>query len=90
MSGNLTVPDTLTTAVHITADNVTLDLNGFSIIGPAVCTPNPTTCTASAECLLPMQCEGGFCCEPAEAVCAFPTIELPCCGGLACMAGTCQ
>lgn len=45
LSGNLVVPDPSTTAIEITADNVTLDLNGFSIIGPNVCTPNPTVCT---------------------------------------------
>src|SRR5712692_4005736 len=37
LSGNLTVPDANTTAIQVTADNVTLDLNGFSIIGPTVC-----------------------------------------------------
>jgi hypothetical protein len=47
LSGNLVVPDAGTTAIEITADNVTLDLNGFSIIGPNVCTPNPTRCTFS-------------------------------------------
>jgi hypothetical protein len=44
LSGNLTVPGLNTTAIQITADFVTLDLNGFSIIGPAVCTSNPTKC----------------------------------------------
>jgi parallel beta-helix repeat protein len=43
LSGNLTVPDALTTAILVTADNVTIDLNGFSIIGPVVCTGFPTT-----------------------------------------------
>ena len=38
LSGNLTVPDRFTTAIEITADNVTIDLNGFSISGPTVCT----------------------------------------------------
>jgi hypothetical protein len=38
LSGNLTVPDANTTAISIGADNVTLDLNGFSITGPTVCT----------------------------------------------------
>src|SRR5438477_1054895 len=38
LSGSLTVPDMNTTAIQITADNVTLDLNGFSIIGPVACT----------------------------------------------------
>jgi parallel beta-helix repeat protein len=37
LSGNLTVPNVDTTAIDITADNVTIDLNGFSIIGPNVC-----------------------------------------------------
>lgn len=44
LSGNLVVSDPMTTAVQITADNVTLDLNGFTISGPNTCTPNPTTC----------------------------------------------
>ena len=38
LSGNITVPDANTDAIHITADNVTLDLNGFAILGPATCT----------------------------------------------------
>jgi hypothetical protein len=37
LSSNLTVPDSNTNAIDITADNVTIDLNGFSIIGPVVC-----------------------------------------------------
>lgn len=43
LNGNLTVPDLNTTAIEITADFVTLDLNGFSIIGPAVCSTRPDT-----------------------------------------------
>lgn len=43
LSGNLTVPDANTTAIVITADNVTLDLNGFSIIGPTTCAGVPVT-----------------------------------------------
>jgi hypothetical protein len=39
LSGNLTVARPNTTAIEITSDNVTLDLNGFSILGPTVCTP---------------------------------------------------
>jgi hypothetical protein len=42
---NITVPDAATTAIEITADNVTLDLNGFTIAGPNVCTPNPIRCS---------------------------------------------
>ncbi len=38
LSGNLTVPDANTTAINITANNVTVDLNGFMIGGPSVCT----------------------------------------------------
>ncbi len=37
LSGNLTVPDANTTAIQVAAENVTIDLNGFSIIGPVVC-----------------------------------------------------
>ena len=37
LTGNLNLPDENTSGVVIEADNVTLDLNGFSIIGPAVC-----------------------------------------------------
>lgn len=47
LSGSLTVPDLNTTAIQITADFVTLDLNGFSIVGPAACTTGTaTTCPA--------------------------------------------
>jgi hypothetical protein len=44
LSGNLVVPDANTTAIQITANNVTIDLNGFSIIGPVVCSGFPTSC----------------------------------------------
>ncbi len=37
LAGNLVVPNANTTAIEITADNVTLDLNGFAIQGPTVC-----------------------------------------------------
>jgi len=43
LTGNLTVSDLNTTAIQISADFVTLDLNGFSIVGPAVCTTRPIT-----------------------------------------------
>ncbi len=42
---NITVPDANTTAISITADNVTLDLGGFSIMGPVACSGTPTTCS---------------------------------------------
>jgi len=38
LSGNLTVPDVNTTAILVTAENVSLDLNGFSVTGPNTCT----------------------------------------------------
>ncbi len=47
LTGNLTVADANTTGILITADHVTLDLNGFGIIGPGLCTDNfeaPPTC----------------------------------------------
>jgi hypothetical protein len=37
LSSNLVVPDASTTAIQVTADNVTIDLNGFSIVGPVAC-----------------------------------------------------
>jgi len=37
LSGNLTVPDANTTAIEVQVGDVTIDLNGFSIIGPTVC-----------------------------------------------------
>src|SRR5262245_59149281 len=48
LSGNLTVPNQNTTAIEITADNVTIDLNGFSILGPVVCSGSPLACTPAA------------------------------------------
>ncbi len=47
LSGNLTVTDPSTTAIQITADDVTLDLNGFTISGPNTCTATPTHCVYS-------------------------------------------
>src|SRR6185312_10998222 len=50
LTGNITVPDAHTTAIDITADFVTIDLNGFSIIGPLNCTGAiPAVCPAEAE-----------------------------------------
>jgi hypothetical protein len=50
LSGNLTVANVDTTVIQITADSVTLDLNGFSIIGPAICPAGPaTTCPAAGK-----------------------------------------
>lgn len=52
LTGNLTVPDVNTSAVTVTAFNVTLDLNGFSITGPANCSGQPVgtfTCDATGS-----------------------------------------
>lgn len=38
LTGNLTVPNENTTAIQVTAEDVTIDLNGFAIIGPTSCT----------------------------------------------------
>ena len=50
LSGNLTVPAN-TDGIDINASHVTIDLNGFSIIGPQTCTGEPTapvtSCTGS-------------------------------------------
>jgi len=43
LSGNLTPPDANTNGINVTADNVTIDMNGFSIIGP---------CATAAACPL--------------------------------------
>jgi hypothetical protein len=47
LSGNLTVPDANTTAIAITVDGVTIDLNGFAIIGPTVCSGVPAVTSCS-------------------------------------------
>ena len=49
LSGNLTAPDANTTAISITADNVILDLNGFSIIGPTLCGGPPISCSPTGS-----------------------------------------
>jgi hypothetical protein len=50
LSSNLTVPDANTTGIEVDADGVTIDLNGFSIIGPTVCSGTPvTSCTPTGS-----------------------------------------
>src|SRR5580704_7633428 len=44
LAGNLIVPDVNTSAIVVTAENVSLDLNGFSIIGPNACALDFRTC----------------------------------------------
>ena len=49
LASNLTVPDENTTAIEITAENVTLDLNGFTIQGPTVCGGLPLVCAPTGS-----------------------------------------
>jgi len=43
LTSDLVVPDENTTAIRVAAPNVTLDLNGFAISGPTVCSAPPVT-----------------------------------------------
>jgi hypothetical protein len=49
LGSNLFINDANTTAIQITADNVTLDLNGFTIFGPNVCTGTGAGITCNAN-----------------------------------------
>jgi hypothetical protein len=59
LTSNLTLPDTATGAIEISTDNVDLDLNGFTILGPATC-----TATISGSFLTAVDCDpapaGGY------------------------------
>jgi hypothetical protein len=44
LTGNLTVPNANTTAIEITVSHVTIDLNGFAILGPTDCTGGLSPC----------------------------------------------
>lgn len=44
LTGNLAVPNANTTAIEINASHVTLDLNGFAILGPTDCSGNLNPC----------------------------------------------
>jgi len=44
LAGNLAIGDPNTTAIEVTADNVTLDLGGFAIVGATSCSGVPTHC----------------------------------------------
>lgn len=47
LTGNLSVPDENTTAIQVMSDDVTVDLNGFVIQGPVVCSGTPLDCSPS-------------------------------------------
>ncbi len=49
LTGNLTVPDENTTAIEVQADHVTVDLNGFAIIGPVQCTAENGSVSCSPQ-----------------------------------------
>lgn len=50
LTGNLVVPDANTDAIVVSANHVTIDLNGFSIVGPADCSAGfPCTNTATSS-----------------------------------------
>ena len=46
LKSNIVVPDAATTAIQLDADGVTIDLNGYSISGPTVCSGTPVTSCA--------------------------------------------
>jgi hypothetical protein len=53
LTGNLTLPDADTNGIEIGTDHITVDLNGFAVIGPAVCTwthdPPTTSCSSTGS-----------------------------------------
>ncbi len=47
LTSNLTVPDVNTDGIDVTTDNVSIDLNGFAILGPVTCSGAPvSSCSA--------------------------------------------
>ena len=49
LSTGLTVPDANTTAIEINASHVTVDLNGFAILGPTDCSGSTNPCANAGE-----------------------------------------
>jgi hypothetical protein len=49
LSGNLTVPDANTDAIVIEASHVTVDLNGFAILGPTDCSGGLNPCAGAGN-----------------------------------------
>ena len=47
LTGNLTVPDVNTDGITVSADDVSIDLNGFAISGPVTCSGDPTDCSGA-------------------------------------------
>lgn len=49
LTSNLTTSDPNQNLIVLTTDNIAIDLNGFSLIGPNTCSGTPTTCTNSGS-----------------------------------------
>ena len=49
LTSNLTVPDADTTAIEVAADHVTIDLNGFAILGPVDCIATLPACAGTGS-----------------------------------------
>ena len=47
LAGNLTVPNGDTHGIHVTSPYVTIDLNGFTLSGPNVCSTQTKTCSVA-------------------------------------------
>ncbi|GAB4114040.1 MAG: hypothetical protein Tsb0027_02120 [Wenzhouxiangellaceae bacterium] len=47
LTSNLATGSAATTLIEVTASNVSIDLNGFSLIGPVSCSGSELTCTTS-------------------------------------------
>ena len=47
LTGNLSTSSEIVTFIDVTADNVTIDLNGYSLIGPVTCSGSTLTCNNS-------------------------------------------
>ncbi len=48
LTSNLVVPNENTSGIQLTSDNVSIDLAGFEIRGPVVCSGTPLVCTPSS------------------------------------------
>lgn len=48
LTGDLVVPDENTDGIQVSADNITIDLAGFEVRGPVVCSGEPLACTPNA------------------------------------------
>jgi hypothetical protein len=49
LAANLTMPNGSTSAIYVTAHDVTIDLNGFTISGPNVCSTQTKTCIVAGS-----------------------------------------